>query len=363
MKLSIIILNYNYDRFVGQAIKSALAIDWPDKEIIVVDDGSTDDSRDVIESFGGRVIPIFKANGGQSSACNVGFERSSGDVIIFLDSDDILFPSVAKTVIGAWNHSVTKVQYSLSIVDTMLTPLGACWPSYREDQTPERVRLEQRKTGCYLYPPTSGNAWARAFFKQVFPLPVREGDARGPRSGCNGDHEVPIMDLYLSQLAPFFGDVVTIDHRTPQGAYRQHGNNDNAYFDTGDLLLETYAHKAIELEAASSRANEFLNRLKIPHTPINIELREPFMRLRLICRRLPLAIYPERESSFDVLRKYWYAVSLDEARVISKVKWFIWSILIAAGPRPIFAWAVHIRESRSVFGRAIRTLENRQENS
>src|SRR5262245_4061603 len=193
MRLSVIINNYNLGRFVGQAIDSALAIDWPDKEIIVVDDGSTDNSRGVIESFGDRVVPIFKANGGQNSACNLGFERSSGEVIIFLDADDALFPSVAKMVMRAWNDSVAKVQYSLRIVDTTMTPLGGCWPTYPRQQTPERVRLDQRKTGCYLCSPTSGNAWARAFLTQVFPLPVREGDPLGPRSGCNGDRQVPIM--------------------------------------------------------------------------------------------------------------------------------------------------------------------------
>ncbi|MGH6937115.1 MAG: glycosyltransferase family 2 protein, partial [Methylocella sp.] len=61
MKCSIIITNYNYGRFVGQAIESALAIDWLDQETIVVDDGSTDDSCRVIESFGGRITAIFLA--------------------------------------------------------------------------------------------------------------------------------------------------------------------------------------------------------------------------------------------------------------------------------------------------------------
>ena len=55
MKLSVIIANYNYRDFVGAAIESALAVDWPDKEVIVVDDASTDDSRSIIEGFGGRV--------------------------------------------------------------------------------------------------------------------------------------------------------------------------------------------------------------------------------------------------------------------------------------------------------------------
>jgi glycosyltransferase involved in cell wall biosynthesis len=60
MKLSIIIANYNYRDFVGAAIESALAVDWPDKEVIVVDDASTDDSRSIREGFPGRVTACFR---------------------------------------------------------------------------------------------------------------------------------------------------------------------------------------------------------------------------------------------------------------------------------------------------------------
>src|SRR4051812_15580158 len=98
MKLSIIIVNYNYGDYVGAAIDSALAVDWPDKEIIVADDGSTDNSREIILSYGDRIVPLFLCNGGRNSASNKAFERSSGDIITFVDSDDILFPCVADTL-------------------------------------------------------------------------------------------------------------------------------------------------------------------------------------------------------------------------------------------------------------------------
>jgi len=67
-RLSVIIPNYNYDQYVGAAIESALAIDWPDVEIIVVDDGSTDNSRAVIEAFGSKITAIFQENASQAAA-------------------------------------------------------------------------------------------------------------------------------------------------------------------------------------------------------------------------------------------------------------------------------------------------------
>jgi len=96
MRLSVIIANHNYSDFVGAAIEGALAVDWSDKEVIVVDDASTDDSRGVIEGFSGRVTAYFRPKSNQLGAHRFGFERSTGDVMIFLDSDDLLEPEVTQ---------------------------------------------------------------------------------------------------------------------------------------------------------------------------------------------------------------------------------------------------------------------------
>ena len=90
MLVSIIINNYNYARFLRAAIDSALGQSYASIEVLVVDDGSTDQSRAIIDSYGDRVKSILKKNGGQASALNAGFAQCQGDIVIFLDADDVL---------------------------------------------------------------------------------------------------------------------------------------------------------------------------------------------------------------------------------------------------------------------------------
>jgi glycosyltransferase involved in cell wall biosynthesis len=99
---SILINNYNYARFLHEAIDSALSQNYSRKEIIVVDDGSTDNSREIISRYGARIIPIFKANGGQASAFNAGVARCQGDILCFLDSDDFFYPEKLERVAAAF---------------------------------------------------------------------------------------------------------------------------------------------------------------------------------------------------------------------------------------------------------------------
>src|SRR5215813_6060987 len=96
---SIIIDNYNYGRFLQGAIDSALQQTYTPLEVIVVDDGSTDNSREIIAGYGPRIIPVLKENGGQASAFNAGFRVSRGAVVFFLDSDDLLIPTAVENVV------------------------------------------------------------------------------------------------------------------------------------------------------------------------------------------------------------------------------------------------------------------------
>jgi glycosyltransferase involved in cell wall biosynthesis len=115
---SVIVNNYNYGRYVGEAIESALAQSHGPTEVIVVDDGSTDESRRVIEGYAGRARVVLKENGGQASALNAGFRVSRGEVVVFLDSDDVLLPTAVERAAALLaDPGVAKVHWPMWEVD------------------------------------------------------------------------------------------------------------------------------------------------------------------------------------------------------------------------------------------------------
>ena len=207
--VSIVINNYNYGRFLAQAIRSALGQTYSHTEVIVVDDGSTDDSLQVIGRFGDRIKPVVKHNEGQASTFNTGFERSQGDVVVFLDADDLLLPSaVGRAVELLRDRNVVKVHWQLWDIDEQGGKTGQLHkgPLIEGDLREEFIRRGPISLG---QSPASGNAWARWFLDEVMPLPEHDD-----KHGADG---------FLKKLCPIFGEIRRIAE--PQGCYRIHGDN------------------------------------------------------------------------------------------------------------------------------------------
>jgi glycosyltransferase involved in cell wall biosynthesis len=100
-KVSVVIPAYNSVDYTVETIESALAQTYQDREIIVVDDGSTDNTREVLKKFGDAIQYIYKENGGACSARNLGISRSTGEYIACLDCDDLWLPEKLEYSIDA----------------------------------------------------------------------------------------------------------------------------------------------------------------------------------------------------------------------------------------------------------------------
>ena len=92
MRVSTVMAAYNVERYIAAAIESVLAQTVPSDEIIVVDDGSTDRTPDVLRTFANRIRIIFQHNHGPAHALNVAIAASTGDTLAFLDGDDLWLP-------------------------------------------------------------------------------------------------------------------------------------------------------------------------------------------------------------------------------------------------------------------------------
>lgn len=215
--ISVVVINHNYSDFLPVAVESALAQRYP-VELLVVDDGSTDGSRDVIASYGGRVRSLLKENGGNSSVVNVAVPATSGDIVMFLDADDVLHPDAAAEVAAVWRPDCAKVQFRLSLIDAggvrrgVDPPLGVAMPN--GDVVPQMLA-----TGRYVTPVMTGNAYRRGVLEQLLPIP--EGDFHNTNDG------------YLNALCPFYGPVVSLGREL--GSYRLHGRNLWAFSAVVDL--------------------------------------------------------------------------------------------------------------------------------
>jgi glycosyltransferase involved in cell wall biosynthesis len=207
---SVIINTYNYGCYIEEAIDSVLSQTFPGEqiEIIVVDDGSTDDTAQRVKKYGDRISYIYKANGGQASAFNVGVDAAKGEIIAFLDSDDYWAPSKLQEVAMEFGRSSSMdfVYHYMDVVDNDHHLLDRY-------VYPDPVRehyLEAYLAGILpWFSPTSGMAIKKDCLMKMMPLPEAFSIA---------------ADIHLHYLLPFYMRGLSL-LRKPLGYYRLHGDN------------------------------------------------------------------------------------------------------------------------------------------
>jgi glycosyltransferase involved in cell wall biosynthesis len=239
--VSIIIDNYNYAAFLPAAIESALGQSYAPIEVLVVDDGSTDGSREVIARYGSRISPLLKANGGQASAFNSGIAASRGEIICLLDSDDLYFNNKVKEVVEIFEQNDNRakpllVSHSLELIDAQGTARAGHVGN--KGGSPLNLYGYAKRYGFTYSPcgPTTGISLNRQLARRIFPIPER-----GLKVGA---------DDFVRRAASLIADCYSIS--TVLGAYRVHGNN--RWHGTADEKIGPSEH----LEQLESYLNKLL---------------------------------------------------------------------------------------------------------
>ena len=201
--VTVLINNYNYGRFLRQAIDSALNQTYPNLEVVVVDDGSTDESRSTIRSYGNKVVPVLKENGGQASAFNSGLAASRGEIICLLDADDFFHPDKVERVVpyskpGSMLYHRLRIEPGSETTPRVIAPPIDYWAyAQRYGFVP------------YMASPTSGLVLRRDLALRLMPLPT--------------EHVRLSADDFVIRGAALIGEVLGIPDVL--ATYRVHGEN------------------------------------------------------------------------------------------------------------------------------------------
>ena len=207
--ITALIDTYNQGRFVEEAIESVLAQDFPmnEVEIIVVDDGSTDDTPARIRRFAGRIRYIRKPNGGQASALNAGFAAAQGQIIAFLDGDDTWRANKLTRVAAAFEASPRAIlcYHPMTFIDERT---GRVLPHSGFDAISGDVLSSINCALRYGNISTSSMALRRRLAAPLFPIPA--------------DMRI-YADSYLAYSAIFLDPVVALTEALTH--YRIHDAN------------------------------------------------------------------------------------------------------------------------------------------
>lgn len=205
---TVLIDAYNYGQYVEEAVASALGQDFPpeEREVLVVDDGSTDDTAARLRKFGNAICYLHKPNGGQASAFNYGFAHARGEVVALLDADDVWLPEKLARVYEAFRcePATGMVYHPLFWWDgANETNADRCFTAVSGRVTESRRMLLQ-----YPMASTSCLAFRRTMLHKLLPVPEML------RSQA---------DAYLTALIIFLAPVLAVTDYL--GKYRLHMTN------------------------------------------------------------------------------------------------------------------------------------------
>jgi glycosyltransferase involved in cell wall biosynthesis len=207
--LTVFINVYNYGRFIEQALDSVLSQDFPKEQmqVLVVDDGSTDDTPERVRKYANCIEYIRKENGGQASAFNVGFQHAKGEIVVLLDADDYFLPGKLRRIAEEFQkHPDAGMVYHARL--ELFSDTGILKEEPGFVALTGFIAKDEEKMSKYVPCPTSCLAVRRKIAERLLPIP------ESLRLQADGQ---------FCFLMPLIAPIVAIAE--PLSVYRLHGNN------------------------------------------------------------------------------------------------------------------------------------------
>ena len=224
--ISVILSNYNGEKFLRDALESVVNQDYDEYEFIVVDDGSSDDSKGIISDFGEKYSPLVRPfleteNRGQAEGFNKGVSEARGDLVCFIDSDDLWLPDKLKKLIAFRDFVGSAAFYQHNMY--ILRDGEQTNETYRDSlSTGDVFGYTKRMKRWPTFVATSGLAFERRILEKVMPIPSQF------RTCADG---------YLTRTAYCHGMVASVF--SCWGCYRVH---------TGNLTYESKKHDPVHFQ-------------------------------------------------------------------------------------------------------------------
>ena len=325
--ISVCITNFNYAEYLPAAVDSVLTQAVDDLDVVVVDDGSTDDSLAVLERYGADVLVIAKPNGGQASAMNAGLAAAIGDLVLFLDADDVLLPGALAAFVEGFEArpDAVKVASPLRVVDGSGAPTGAVRPPAHWSLPVGDLRDLALRRRSYLWPACSGNCYRRSALERCMPIPEEEFRIEA--------------DLYLATLIVLEGPISALD--APVVGYRVHGSNNF----NGHAADAPFLHLKLQrIEELHRIVRERGSAATVPEDPA--ALRDPaYLAYRLGSLVMEPDTHPHPEDRRWRLgaRCAWASATHPGHPLRSRARRTAWAVVVGLGPGPMARRAVGTR--------------------
>ncbi len=265
--VSVIIDTHNQGKFIEDAIKSVLnqTFSQKDMEIIVVDDGSTDNTPLKVRKYKDKIKYIYKENGGQASAFNRGFKETKGEYIILLDGDDYCKEKRVEKIVEEFekHKEVVCVLNTREVINEITGKvINESFPEFYNLEIDEK-NLDYFIKSSYG---TSRTSIRKSALRHILPIP---------------DELIIEADLYLNLSIIWFGNLTCIDEKLT--VYRIHGKNLFCLSDLNKLPLQIDTMKIALKEVKNiTRKSEIYNEefLKKLLKPYEIEIKEKELILK-----------------------------------------------------------------------------------